>query len=137
MENGLVKSICEDTDGNELAVCLVLTYRPDHVVRAVGQAFNKGKGQNVQKVSLKASPSGHLGKENAKIHLAMKQFLPVWPHWLSPRLIPIVFGTSYGPKLVSQAHLQLMFNLPPSSFIRTTPCVDSKEMKQTPHFQQE
>lgn len=40
------QSICEDTDGNELALCLVLTYRPDHVVKSVGQAFNKGKGQN-------------------------------------------------------------------------------------------
>lgn len=66
MENGLVKSICEDTDGNELALCLVLTYRPDHVVRAVGQASNKGKGQNVQKVSLNASPSGHLGRKRPR-----------------------------------------------------------------------
>lgn len=39
--------ICEDTDGNELALCLVLTYRRNHVVKSVGQAFNKRKGQNV------------------------------------------------------------------------------------------
>lgn len=46
------QSICEDTDGNELALCcLVLTYRPDHVVKSVGRAFNKRKGQNVQNVS--------------------------------------------------------------------------------------
>lgn len=39
------QSICEDTEGNELALCLnTLTYRRDHVV---GQAFNKRKGQNV------------------------------------------------------------------------------------------
>lgn len=42
------QSICEDTDGNEAALCcLVLTYRRDHVVKSVGQAFNKRKGQNV------------------------------------------------------------------------------------------
>lgn len=41
------QSICEDTEGNELALCLVLTYRWDHVVKSAGQAFNKRKGQNV------------------------------------------------------------------------------------------
>lgn len=40
------QSICEDTEGNELALCLVLTYRRDHV-KFAGQAFNKRKGQNV------------------------------------------------------------------------------------------
>lgn len=52
------------------------------------------------------------------------------------QLNPHCVLTSYGPVLVSQAHLHLMFNLP-SSFIKTTPCVDSKEMKRTPHFEQE
>lgn len=41
------QSICEDTDGNELALCLVLTYRRDHVGTSAGQTFNKRKGQNV------------------------------------------------------------------------------------------
>lgn len=41
------QSICEDTDGNELALCLALTYRVDHVVKSAVQAFNKGKGQNM------------------------------------------------------------------------------------------
>lgn len=41
------QSICEDTDGKELALCLVLTYRVDHVVKSAVQAFNKGKGQNM------------------------------------------------------------------------------------------
>lgn len=33
------QSICEDTDGNELALCLALTYRRDHVVKW-GRVFN-------------------------------------------------------------------------------------------------
>lgn len=44
--------VCEDTEGNELALCLVLTYRRDHVVKSVGQAFNKRKGR-MCKMSLK------------------------------------------------------------------------------------
>lgn len=50
------------------------------------------------------------------------------------QLNPHSLLTSYGPKLVSQAHLHLMFNLPPDSFIWTTPCVGSNEMKRIPHF---
>lgn len=50
------------------------------------------------------------------------------------QLNPHCAVTSYQPKLVSQAHLHLMFNLP-GAFIRNTPCVDSKEMKRTPHFE--
>ena len=51
----------------------------------------------------------------------------------NPHCVP----TSYGPKPVSQAHLHLVFNLPRGPFTQTTPCVDSKESKRTPHFQQE
>lgn len=77
------QSICEDTEGNELALCLVLTYRQDHVVKSVGQAFNKRKRAECVKCLLKASkwPSW---KENTRTYVEMKQFYEFGPAGCHP-----------------------------------------------------
>lgn len=94
-----------------------LTYRPgDHVVKSVGQLFNKRKGQNVQNISSRPPSWIPPQKRNAKVwSVGIKECPVLWDQfssWLNHTVSWLFFSNLSWVFFVTQAHLLLMFNLP-------------------------